>query len=197
MVPYLKGRHQTLDSWQDDRREDGWKMTAKEIAIKMEALLPEQEEDSLGEAPQRVKAVPRFAGDMEALTALFSEVRPPPRLIRSSTCLLVFYSFGDASAAGHAANFQGYRRTDNGSVSPDERIHYLYGHWCNANSEASWNYRELLNLVESLEAQEDDGRILDAEVFLFTDNLTTEAVFFLGQFHLGKPIQADALPLQD
>lgn len=197
MVPYLKGMHQTLDSWRDNRREDGWKMTAKEIAVKMKASLPEREEDSLEEAPRRVKAAPRFAGDMEALTALFSEARPPERLMRSALCLSVFYGFGDASAAGHAANFQGFRRTDDGSVSPDERIHYLYGHWCDADSEASLNYRELLNLVDSLEAQVDDGRILGAEVFLFTDNSTAEAVCFRGKAYLRTPIQADAAPSQD
>jgi hypothetical protein len=125
IVPYLKGMQQFLDSWQDNQRDDGWKMMAKEIGIKMKASLPEQEEDSLGEAPGMVKAAPRFAWDMEALTALFLEVQPPQRLIRSTLCLLVFYGFGDASTAGHAANFQGFRRTDNESVSPDERIHYL------------------------------------------------------------------------
>jgi hypothetical protein len=47
-------------------------------------------------------------------------------------------------------------------------------------SEPSSSYRELLNLVESLEAQVDNGKIRGEEVFLFTDNLTVEAVIFRG-----------------
>jgi hypothetical protein len=117
---------------------------------------------------------------MEALTSLFASVHPPKRLVRSSVCLTVFYGFGDASGVGHADNYQGFRKVAPGWIKPDERIHFRYGHWCHEVSEASSNYRELLNLVESLEAQVEDGRIRGAEVFLFTDNSTAEAVFFKG-----------------
>jgi hypothetical protein len=40
------------------------------------------------------------------------------------------------------------------------------------------NYRELINLVESLELQVREGRMVEAEVFLFTDNYTAKAVFY-------------------
>ena len=180
MVPYLKGMHQTLDSWRENRREDGWKMTAKEIAARMRSSKGEHEEGWLEEAPARVKAAPRFTSNMEALTSLFASVHPPKRLVRSSVCLTVFYRFGDASGVGHADNYQGFRKVAPGWIKPDERIHFRYGHWCHEVSEASSNYRELLNLVESLEAQVEDGRIRGAEVFLFTDNSTAEAVFFKG-----------------
>ncbi len=74
----------------------------------------------------------------------------------------VFYGFGDASAAGHASNFQGFRKMGT-EVRADSRIHYRYGHWCDETSEESSNYRELLNLVESLEAQVESGTIRGAE----------------------------------
>jgi hypothetical protein len=91
----------------------------------------------------------------------------------------VFYGFGDALAVGHASNFQGFRR-GKGEVKAGDWIHYRYVHWCDEVSEASLNYRELLNLVESLEAQVKEGTIRGAEVSLFTDNSTAEAVFFKG-----------------
>jgi hypothetical protein len=113
------------------------------------------------------------------LEMLLSAERPPKRRIRSTTCLEVLYGFGDASATGHAANFQ--RVVNKGTkFELDNKIYYRYGHWCDEVSEASSNYRELLNLVESLEAQVADGRLKGAEVFLFTDNSTAEAVYYKG-----------------
>jgi hypothetical protein len=53
-------------------------------------------------------------------------------------------------------------------------------YWCQEVSEASSNYRDLLNLVESLEAPMDDRGIRGADDFLFTDNSTLEVVFFKG-----------------
>ena len=35
MVPYLKGIHQTLDSWRTNRDSDGWKLSAKELAARI------------------------------------------------------------------------------------------------------------------------------------------------------------------
>lgn len=180
MVPYLKGIHQTLDTWRPNRREDGWKLTPKEILSRMrsEGERPEEPRE-MEHPPARVKAAPRLKDDLLGLTELTSSSTPPRRLVRSGITLQVFYGFGDASAVGHASNFQGFRR--NGErVEADGRILYRYGHWCDSVSEASSNYRELLNLVESLEAQVEDGRIKGAEVFLFTDNSTAEAVFFKG-----------------
>ena len=43
MKPYLKGLHQTLDSWREYRGEDGWKLSYRDIN-----LLRRNEEDGLG-----------------------------------------------------------------------------------------------------------------------------------------------------
>ncbi len=179
MVPYLKGFHQTLDSWRANRDEEGWKLTPKEIAASIRKSVRQPEDPPPLEAPVRVKIAARFRDDLTALQTLFSAVKPPKRQVRSTVSLEVFYGFGDASAVGHASNFQGFRRVGV-RVHADDRIHYRYGHWCDEVSEASSNYRELLNLVESLEAQVASGVIRGAEVFLFTDNSTAEAVFFKG-----------------
>jgi hypothetical protein len=61
-----------------------------------------------------------------------------------------------------------------------DKVYYRYGHSCDEVSEELSNYRELLNLVESLELQVREGRMLQAEAFLFTDSSTAEAVFYNG-----------------
>ena len=106
---------------------------------------------------------------MEALRFLFSSIEPPRREVRGSVVIEVFYGFGDASQTGFCTNFQ-----------IDSTIHYRYGHWCDETSEESSNYRELKNLVDGLEQQVKAGRIVGAEVFLFTDNSTAESVYFKG-----------------
>jgi hypothetical protein len=169
MVPYLKGIHQALDSWRTNRDSDGWKLLAKELATRLRNGRTLQKEPE--GPPIRVKAAVRLAGDLEAFTKLFDSEAPPRRLVRSYVLLQIFYGFGNASGVGHASNFQGFSPLRD-KVKEDDRIHYRYGHWCDASS----NYRELLNLVESLEAQVASGRVQGAEVFLFTDNSTVEAV---------------------
>jgi hypothetical protein len=93
MVPYLKGIHETLDGWRRHRDKDGWKLSIKEIAWQRKR-------------PTEVKAAPRLKDDLEALQSVLSKEKPPKRRVRSSKCIEVFYGFGDASATGHAANFQ-------------------------------------------------------------------------------------------
>ena len=121
-----------------------------------------------------VKAAPRLAGDLEALQHLTSSVQPPRRRVRSAKTLEVYYGFGDASAMGFMLDME---------VEGDLFFHH--GHWCDATAEASSNYRELKNLVEGLEELVRSGRVKDAEVFLFTDNSTAEAVFYRGTAHPG------------
>jgi hypothetical protein len=183
MVPYLKGIHHTLESYRDTRRADGWKMSHKELeAAKRSGAVKSAETPP----PVRVKGAPRLRNDLRALQLLLESSAPPKRKVRSSKVLEIFYGFGDASAVGHSTNFQGVRRLENETFEVGDRIYYRYGHWCQKVSEESSNYRELLNLVESLEAQVASGRLQGAEVFLFTDNSTAEAVFWKGTSHSKK-----------
>ena len=178
MVPYLKGIHQTLETYRDTRRADGWKMSHKEIEAAKRAGTEFRIQET---PPERVKAAPRMESDLGALQLLVDSDAPPKRRVRSRLVLEIFYGFGDASAIGHSTNFQGARRdVKHETFEVDGRIYYRYGHWCERVSEESSNYRELLNLVESLEAQVASGRLRGAEVFLFTDNSTAEAVFWKG-----------------
>jgi hypothetical protein len=83
----------------------------------------------------------------------------------------VFYGFGDASQDGFGFNIQ---------KPDDDQLLYRFGQWCDEVSEESSNYRELLNLVVRLEELVKDGTLSGAEVFIFTDNSTAEAVFYKG-----------------
>jgi hypothetical protein len=160
MVPFLKGIHQTLEMWRPNRDEDGWKI------IRPASKLSNEEH---GIPPKFAKAAPRLESDMEALQCLFALAELPMRKVRSTAVVEVFYGFGDASQTGFCTNFE-----------IDGEIRFRYGHWCDETSEESSNYRELKNLVDGLEQQVKARRIIGAEVFLFTDNSTAEAVYYKG-----------------
>jgi hypothetical protein len=57
MVPYLKGIHQTLDSWRPHRDKDGWKLSMKEISQRWRKGGCEEEQ---GEPPTEVAAALRW-----------------------------------------------------------------------------------------------------------------------------------------
>jgi hypothetical protein len=170
MVPYLKGIHQTLETWRPNRDEAGWKRKALCEKDPLSAAAHE------AGPPKFVRAAPRLAGDLEALQRLTSSVLPPRRRVRSATTLEVYYGFGDASAVGFILDME-----------VKGRLFYRHGHWCDATAEASSNYQELKNLVDGLEELVQSGRVRDAEVFLFTDNSTAEAVFYRGN-STSKPL---------
>ena len=46
--------------------------------------------------------------------------------------------------------------------------------------EESSNYKELKNLVYTVEGEATGGRLRDFEIFLFTDNSTAESCFYQG-----------------
>ena len=81
----------------------------------------------------------------------------------------VRYGFGDASGSGFGSTFS----------NPGE-ILYRHGVWGSDDEGMSSNWRELTNLVESLELEACKLRLQGCEVFLFTDNTMAEAAFFRG-----------------
>lgn len=61
------------------------------------------------------------------------------------------------------------------------RVEFRYGQWSEEISEgSSSNWRELNNLIETLEEWEKAGKLDGVELFLFTDNMTAEAAFWKG-----------------
>jgi len=169
MKPHLKGIHLTIDSWRGDRDEDGWKnRVAVEIGEKF-GYGGMFEDSKYTEAPKLVTPVPRYSRDLEALWFLCQAERPPERKVRSKDVYLARYGFGDASGTGFGSSF-----------GDKDGVSYRYGVWGKDENKQSSNYRELANLVETLEVMVENGSIRNCELYLFTDNQVAERSFFNG-----------------
>ena len=134
MVPYLKGIHLTLDSWRDGRDQDGWRSGQKTVGepfsstwledpddwLDLTDLKPwtwdkdlglktyqEESQGARSDPPTYVKAGSCLNTDIQALMFLMKEPLPHRRTIRSTSCLIVRYGFGDASGVGFGAAFVG------------------------------------------------------------------------------------------
>jgi hypothetical protein len=59
-------------------------------------------------------------------------------------------------------------------------VQYELGEWCERTQEATYNYQELRNLVNDMVRTEQEGRLEGCEVFLYTDNHTTEGAYCKG-----------------
>ena len=81
----------------------------------------------------------------------------------------VRYGFVDASGAGFG-----------GSIGLVGKIAYRFGVWGRDMDDSSSNYRELRNLVETLEVECEAGNLRDCEMFMMTDNSTAGACFYRG-----------------
>ena len=174
MVPYLKGIHLTLDTWRGNRGDDGWKLTLAEFRAKLEdddrgGSDDEMMEEETTTAPVRVPPVPRLADDLRSLLTLFSGDEPKVRWVRSAVVLVAYYGFGDASGSGFGS-----------TLGTTEGIQFRHGLWGTDAAGESSNYRELRNLVESVEKEAASGRLKNVELFLCTDNSVAEAAFYNG-----------------
>jgi hypothetical protein len=95
--------------------------------------------------------------------------KPPLRLVQGPGLAYVLYGFGDASGAGFGSSWES-----------SEGTHYRFGVWGKDVSGKSSNYRELRNLVDSLEEMSKEQKLRGTEVYFFTDNSTAENAFFKG-----------------
>jgi hypothetical protein len=100
LVPFMKGFHLTIDSWRSHRPDSGWKLGDKawdaylEVqdtkgGMSEEELLRLKEMRGNAVAPKRVRAVPRFKSDLEAMTVSFSPDLAPEVTDRVSRVLYV------------------------------------------------------------------------------------------------------------
>ena len=166
ITPFLKGMHMTLDGWRGGRTPDGWKGGDSE---------PDWDDyiegnSGAGAHPDSVLAVPRLASDVTSLLHLMRSEQPPLRLVRSSRLAVAIYGFGDASGSGFGSSF----------ATPDGDLHFCHGIWGPDAEGQSSNYRELRNLVESIEEGMQSGLLRGSEVFIFTDNTTAEGAYYKG-----------------
>jgi len=184
MIPYLKGFHLTIENWRDGRDSDGWKLQRSSLGTTkaedfededLEATLEHKLLGDLGEVTDHhappggtTTAVPRFRDDLLALVSLSNFELPPLRLVRGKVVFSAMYGFGDASGKGFGATVG-----DGSSV-----VRYRMGIWGKDAEDESSNYRELRNLVETVEEEARKGNLANTEFFLFTDNSTAESAFY-------------------
>jgi hypothetical protein len=164
MRPYLKGLNLTIDRWRPGCDKQGWK--DKDWYDNFPMVGTEEGDE---EAPEFVTAVPWLQWDLEALKALLEADAPAVRSIRPSMRIDVRYGFGDASAAGFG-----------GSILLPGGISYRLSVWGKDTEDSCSNYRELHNLVETLETEVEAGNLKNCEMFMMTDNSTAEACFYRG-----------------
>jgi hypothetical protein len=172
ITPYLKGIHLTLDSWRPGRGLDGWKQQG---FLDSDGYWSDQQQQWISwvhaphSHPEHVKPVDRLRDDLEALRQLLSGVDPPLRFVRRHNVCVAVYGFVDASGEGFG-----------GTLHCNQEVSYLFGLWGKDQDSNSSNFRELSNLVFTLEHGVENGSLCDSEVFLFTDNSTAESVFYKG-----------------
>ncbi len=99
--------------------------------------------------------------DLKSILDLASGDTPVMRCVCSRCMLTAFYGFGDASSAGFGSTMMRPRG-----------IHGRFGLWGKDKEDKSSNYRELRNLVETVEEEAREGYLKDSELWLFTDNST-------------------------
>jgi hypothetical protein len=145
-----------------DRVANGWRLSN---CIPDSVMIKEEDRNWISatpdvDAPVLVKAVPRFAGDLEALAKLCEADSPPLRAVRCRESGTFLYGFGDASGQAFGA-----------SVQVADEIKYQYKQWiASVTEEETSNWRELADLVAFVSELVESGEYNGFELFIFTDN---------------------------
>jgi len=181
LFPFLKGFHLSLCAYLPKRNESGWKIRDLEWIgflekSKSEGKMSQSEVEALlsfkydpKNRPKKIQVVPRFFSCLRALTSFFESENPPVVTDRTSEVQLLIYGFVDASKSGYGA-----------SVDYQSHVRYRIGVWGPDEDDASSNFREFCNLVETLEEEYSADRLKNATVIMATDNSTVESALFKG-----------------
>ena len=188
--PYLKGFYLTLNSWRKGRTDEGWKYSMAEwkAALGLEDTTPAYKvketvskrggtNQTHDERPSMLKGVPRLHPDLLALSSLFEAAEPVHRLVRGDKVGSVKLAFGDASGGGFGSSWESF---GDKMEKEEEHVGFRFGTWDRVSSSHSSNYREMRNLVDTLEVMADKGELNGTELFMFTDNSTAESAFSKG-----------------
>jgi hypothetical protein len=100
---------------------------------------------------------------------LAQEKKPAMRHVRNKLTMTAYCGFGDVSLGGFGA-----------TVERPGGLHGRFGIWGKDIEDQSLNYRELYNLVKTVEEEAKERHLKDGELWIFTDNSTTESCFFIG-----------------
>ena len=103
MVPYLKGIHQTLDSWRSGRSKGGWKLSPEELRD----FYSLEDHKIIGDskAPVRMTVVHRLEDDLTAMTVLLAGDVPYCVPVRVGKNGWVGYGMGDVLGDRFGAAF--------------------------------------------------------------------------------------------
>eukprot|EP00804_Cyclotella_cryptica_P010959 CCRYP_016684-RA/>CCRYP_016684-RA protein AED:0.10 eAED:0.14 QI:0/0/0/1/0.25/0/5/0/1241 len=168
MIPYLKGFHLTIEMWRGNQDAEGWKLPSKDLANKLTmdqqlgpiddeeaklAYLMRKKVESSVRAPVSGKTppAPRLFTDLQALEALTEAEMPPLWVVRPAQVVQVLYGFGDASGTGLGSTVQGLKINALGEPEVKDGLRYRVGVWGKDEELESSNYRELANLVMTVE----------------------------------------------
>ena len=111
----------------------------------------------------------RLEADLFALQILLEGPTPRQVLVRMTSTAWVGYGMGDVSKKGYGA-----------SVHLGSKLYFRYGQWTSTAKEESSNFRELCNLVETIESLYEEGKLRDCEIFLFTYNIVADYAHYKG-----------------
>jgi hypothetical protein len=163
ITPYLKGIHLTLDGWRPHRDQDMWKVQEEDWEDTTDFIC-------LDDAPSVLAPAPRLSSNLECLRQLFANPTPPTRMIRCMRWQTAVYGFVDASSAGFGGSF----------ALPDGSVFFRHGLWGRDADSMSSNFKELCNLVDSIEEGVQSRELADTELFILTDNTTAEGCYYKG-----------------
>ena len=165
VVPFLRGFHNTIDSWRDNRDEEGWKdedlnlkwkdilshfLALGKISDEMyENLITSHQSNNL--PPKFVIPVPRLYDDLEMLEGIFSSDIPAKFPIRFEKVAEIIYGFVDASGRGLGSMVQG---------EDESTLLVRIGVWSSSLSkERSSNWKEFSNLVQTIRDEAHQGKL--------------------------------------
>ena len=130
--------------------------------------------------PQFLKAVPWVHFDLAALHCIFESemLLMVPHAGLRVTWLV--YGFGDASREGFGSKLLAQPIQQEQPLLELLPTQLWHGFWCTTISERSSNYQEFRNLVEAIKDWHQTQGLEGAEVWIYTDNMVTEMVFYKG-----------------
>lgn len=161
------------------RNADGWKLTNNEwmdyVSHKLHSGARSQEQYDqhmvdtkrlyrYGDHPLSIKPNQRFIQSVAALKQFLSPVHPPTIPDRCSKVSMIVYGFADTSGTGFGSTF------DDG-VSTKYRVDI----WGRDSEAESSNWRELSNIVDTLEKEAITRDLRGSVMIMVTDNATAES----------------------
>lgn len=130
-------------------------------------------EGSLGtnhtDPPAFVMVSEHLRNDLSALSIFLEGEAPPIINDRSADVRIVRYGFGDASGTGFGSTIQ-----------TKQGLKYRVGVWGSDEEDESSNFKELENVVTTIEEEAAEGLFKNSSLFFFTDNSTVEAALYKG-----------------